>query len=480
MRRSSLIGPLVLIAIGLVFLLRNLLPEFRLTEILAIYWPWLLIGWGGLRTIEILNWHRQGQLTPRGGMGGGEWVLVIVIVIFGSGLYATRNAKFFRLNGIHLPHWEILGERFDYPLSASLPATGKTPRIFIDNPRGDARVIGIDTEEVRVTGTKSIRAITRDDANQQDKATGFELVRSGDQIIIRTNLDRANDSRQANADLEITVPKGAAVESRGRYGDFDIENIDGAVEVNSDNAGVRLNNIGGEVRVNLRRSDIVRVVNARSGVEIKGRGQDVELENIAGPTVINGQYSGDMKFRNLAKPFRFESQASNVRIERIEGEVELLDGRLAARRITGPVRITSRNKDVEISDFTDTLEVELERGDIQLRPGRLPLAKINARTRSGNAELVLPTGAKLDLKAEVKRGQIENNYSDAFKVVEDGRAASIAGSTGGPEVRFEVDRGEFHIRKANAPDASPAPAPPPAPKAPAQPASLAPLEVTRQ
>ncbi len=471
MKRGSVVGPLILIVIGLVFLLRNFLPDFRVMEVLALYWPWLLIGWGTLRTVEVLHWHSNGQLVPRGGMNGGEWFLVIFICLIGSGMYAARNANVFRSGGINLPNWDILGERFDFPLTGSQTAVGKAPRILIDNPRGDARVIGVDSEEVRVTGTKTIRALTREDAEKEDKATGFEVVRSGDQIIIRTNLERASNTRQARAELEITVPKGATIEARGKYGDFDIENIAGAVEVNSDNAGVRMNNIGGEVRIDLRRSDMVRVLNAKSNVDIKGRGQDVELENIEGVATLSGQYSGEMKFRNLAKPFRFESQNSNLRFERIEGEVELLGGRLAGRRIAGPIQITSKSKDVELSDFSGTLEIDVERGDIQLRPTRVPLSKISARTRSGNAELILPTGATLNLKAEVKRGHIENDFGGPFKLTEDGRAATLTGSSGGPEVTVDVDRGEINIRKWSG---TSTPEPPATPKPPAPP--RAPLE----
>ena len=476
MRRSSVVGPLILIVIGAIFLLRNFIPEFRVMDVLGTYWPWLLIGWGSLRVVEILNWHRNGQLSPRGGrfqgMTGGEWALVIFICLLGSGMYAARHANLFDANGIHLPNWDILGERFDFALSGAQAAAGKAPRIVIDNARGDARIIGVDTEEVRVTGTKTIRALTRDDANKEDKATAFEIVRSGDQIIIRTNLERASNSRQAHADLEITVPKGATIEGRGKYGDYDIENIDGAIEVNSDNAGVRLNNIGGEVRIDLRRSDMVRVVNAKGNVDIKGRGQDVELENVAGVATVSGQYSGEMKFRNLAKPFRFESQNSSLRVERINGEIELAHGRLTGRRLIGPIQITSKSKDIELADFTNTLEIDVERGDIQLRPTRLPLSKINARTRSGKAELILPIGAKLDLKAAVKKGQIENDFGEPFRVGEDGRAATLTGSNGGPEVKIEVDRGDIEIRKWTNEDAPPPPAPPIAPRSP--------LEVTKQ
>ena len=175
------------------------------------------------------------------------------------------------------------------------------------------------------------------------------------------------------------------------------------------------------IRVDLRKSDVVRVINAKGTVDVKGRGQDVELENIGGAATINGQYSGELKFRNLAKPFRLDSQNTNIRVERIDGELELSHGQLSGRRFTGPVQIQSKSKDIELSDFTNTIDIDVDKGDIQLRPARPALSKISARSRAGNVELVLPTGAKLDLRAEVKRGGIDNEYGFPFTVKEDGQ-----------------------------------------------------------
>ncbi|MBM3752709.1 MAG: DUF4097 domain-containing protein [Acidobacteria bacterium] len=476
MRRHSVIGPMILILIGALFLMRNFIPDFRVFDAIANFWPWLLIGWGVLRVVEVLNWHRNGQLSPRGsGMNGGEWTLVVFIYLIGSEIYSARHNNFFRGERIRIAGWDLVGESFDFAIAGQQASAGKTPRIVIENSRGDVRINGVEAEEIRVAGTKSVRAVTRDDAERDDKSTPFEIVRSGDQILIRTNLDRTGTSR-IRANIEISVPKGASIEARGKYGDFDIDNITGAVEVTSENAGVRMNNIGGAVRVDLRRSDVIRVMNAKGAVELKGKGNDIDVENIGGPVTVAGSYAGDIKFRNLEKPLRFEGTNSNIRVEKLEGELEMVLGKLSARRIAGPIQVTAKSKDIELADFSGTVEIELEKGDIDLRPGRVALSKINARTKAGRAELVLPSGAKLELRAETKRGSIDNDYGAPFKAHEDGRASSLSGSTGGgPEVRVEVERGEIRIRKSGVDDAPAAPATPKAPVAP-----KTPLEITKQ
>ena len=68
MRRHSLVGPLLLILIGALFLLRNIRPEWATFELIARYWPFLLIAWGVLRLVEILYWRISSKPLPARGL----------------------------------------------------------------------------------------------------------------------------------------------------------------------------------------------------------------------------------------------------------------------------------------------------------------------------------------------------------------------------------------------------------------------------
>ena len=106
---------------------------------------------------------------------------------------------------------------------------------------------------MKASGRETIRSFQQSDADTANKETPLELIQQGDQIIVRTNQDRVSDRTRVTSDLELTVPIGSSIEAHGRQGDFDIQNVSGAVDINSDNAGVRLENIGGDVRIDLRK-----------------------------------------------------------------------------------------------------------------------------------------------------------------------------------------------------------------------------------
>lgn len=457
MRRGSIIGPVILILIGLLFLLNNLRPDLSILSLLSMYWPFLLIGWGVLRLVEILLIARSAKPIPMSGVSGGEWVLVVFLCLIGSGVFLFRHhVGYWSPTNIRLRGIEVFGEPFDYPIGEQKLQTVKTPRVLIENFRGNARIVGADTAEVKVTGRKTVRAFHQNEADSADKASKLELVNQGDLIVVRTNQEQARGDQRVSEDLDITVPKGASIEGRGRYGDFDISELSGNVDIASDNAGVRLQNIDGNVRVNLQKSDIVRAVNVKGTVDLKGRGNNIELENVGGQVVISGVYVGDMQFRNMSKPVRYDGEQTQFRVDAVPGQIRMARGYFNGVNLVGPVQVNARSKDIQISDFTQSLEVTLERGDIELRPGKLPLAKMDVRTRNGDIDLAMPAAAKFALRADVQKGEVTNDFGTVIQTDSAGRGASMRGSVGdGPAIVLNTDRGSVTVRKALGEYASP-------------------------
>ncbi len=275
MRRGSVIGPLILILIGALFLLRNLWPEIQMADFISKYWPYVLIIWGGLRLVEILLAAIMSKPIPRNGISGGEWVLVLLICVIGGTMYTARHYASWIPTGRAWRGMVVdMGENYDYTFAPAEKPCAKGCRVLIENFRGNAKITGSkEATTVKVTGRETIRSFQQADADKANKETQLELVDQGDGMIIRTNQDHVSDRMRVTADLEITVPIGSSVEAHGRLGDFDVQNVTGGVDINSDNAGVRLENIGGNVHVDLRKSDIIRATDVKGNVDLKGRGK---------------------------------------------------------------------------------------------------------------------------------------------------------------------------------------------------------------
>jgi hypothetical protein len=446
MRGRSIVGPFILILLGAIFLLNNIRPELNLFSLFAKYWPFLLIGLGVLRLLEVLAYAAGSKPLPMRRLTGGEIFLIVLVCIVGSIVFqAHRPWGPFRV-GRHT--MDIFGESFDYPASQQKAISDKS-RILFDNVRGNVRVTGGDAAEINITGHKTIRAYNKADADTVNNQSPLEVLVQGDRVIVRTNQDKVSEDHKVSTDLEVTVPRGASIEGRGRYGDFDITDISAGVQIASDNAGVRLNKIGGNAKVDVKRSDIVRLVDVKGMVEVLGRGGDLELENIEGPVTVSGSFGGNLEFKNFAKPFHFESRNTDLRVERLPGRISMDLPSLTGVNLVGPITLTSKSKDIKLEEFTQSVQLDLERGDVELRPHNVPLPKIDGRIRNvGNITLTLPTQAKFELVASTDKGEVRNDYGSSVKVDTEGRSSTMKMSEGGgPPIHLSTARGTLTVRK---------------------------------
>ena len=184
-------------------------------------------------------------------------------------------------------------------------------------------------------------------------------------------------------------------------------------------------------------------------MDLEGRGSDVQLENVGGHVTINGSYGGALTFKNLTKPLHFESPNTDLRVEALPGQISMDLAELTAKNLVGPIRLKTKTKDVRIEDFSDSLELETERGDIAIQPGKLPLGKIEAHSRTGKIELALPEKAAFQLMATTERGEAMNDYGPPIEKQTDGRSSSLKGGTGkGAEISISTGRGSVLVRKS--------------------------------
>jgi DUF4097 and DUF4098 domain-containing protein YvlB len=319
----------------------------------------------------------------------------------------------------------------------------------------------------------------QDTADRSSKDSRVEVVNEGNQVTIRVvqpmstefGRNRGPFSRRISADLDITVPRGATIVATGRDGDLDVSNVAGGVEINGNNSSVRLESIGGEVRLDVQGGDVVRAVNVKGNLELKGRGNDVDLDKIAGQVTVDGSWSGLVQFRELAKPIRWKGPQTEITAQALPGELRMTIGDISASKVTGPLRIESNTKDIELTDVTGSTTLDVQRGDVRLNATTIPLHDINVRLNSGNVELSLPENAKFNMNAVTQRGEAYSDYGNGVRQDSNGRrGASITSSAGGATIDVQVNRGELTLRRTGAAStAQLAPIAPAVPKLPTAP-----------
>ena len=63
-------------------------------------------------------------------------------------------------------------------------------------------------------------------------------------------------------------------------------------------------------------------------------------------------------------------------MERVPGQLRVEPREMTATGVSGPTRVSSRSRDVKVTDFTGDLELSVNRGDLELSTTRLPVGRI--------------------------------------------------------------------------------------------------------
>jgi DUF4097 and DUF4098 domain-containing protein YvlB len=467
LRRPSMLGPVVLIVVGIVALLveTNRLNALHLWDWYMRWWPLLLIGVGLLSLGEW--WLDRSHSDParrwHGGSHGGVIALIIGLAIFGYLVGATT----FGLHGFHVFRQRgegddlfshLLGQEHndDRNLNRQIPAEAP---IDIQVPHGDVTVTQSGDDQIHVQAHLVVYAANNRSARRNLDALAPKLAVNGSSVTLR-----AADTKDGRADLTIEIPNGAVPTVTAGHGDVTFEGLAGPANVNADRGDVKADNLAGPLHARLGKGDFS--AHAISGdVTLQGRLDDVSISDVRGRVALDGDFFGDTNLAHIASAVHFHSSRTDVEVISISGALSIDSGDLQLNNANGPARISTRAKDVECTGISGDLRVEDGDGDISVGAAA-PVGELQIHNRNGAINLTVPQGAGFTLHATARNGNIDSKLD--LPVTSAGGGQSISGKVGagGPNIELVADHGDIGIAAMDTPPAPPAPPVPPVPSVP--------------
>jgi Putative adhesin/Domain of unknown function (DUF5668) len=448
--RRSMSGPIILISIGVVFLLGTMgvLDWHNLGHWFAHYWPLLLIIGGVIKLIEHQQAQREGRRAT--GLGAGGILLIIMIVVFG--LIATQASHFnwgqlrdqININDDD-GDFPFFGQKYNYDdhLSQSFPA-GSSLRV--NDLRGAVNISASDDDQIRVVVHKRISADNQSDADKWNAGTKPQLTIGGSVATLNANNQGAGDHWVAE-DLDVSLPRKAAVVVSTRFGDVSIIGREGNLDISSQHGDVTATDINGKVSLNLDHSS-ARISQITSDVSIEGRANDVSIEDVKGAVHMDGEFMESVKLAKISQPVTFKSSRTDMDFSRLDGDLDLDSGDLQASDVVGPLRLNTRSKDIRLTGVSGDVRLQDENGSIELRMNKL--GSMQVENRKGDIQIYVPDQAGFQLDARTRNGDIESDF-DQLKIDSSNDQAVATGTVGtsGPRVVVNNEHGTIEIRKAS-------------------------------
>jgi hypothetical protein len=472
-RHRSFAGPIILIVIGVVFLLRTMgvVHLENLHHWFAHYWPALLILWGVIKLVEYQQAQRTGVRTS--GIGAGGIFLLILLICLG--LIATQLD---RVDWGQLDDHFNIGDdngfpffghnySFDDQLQQAFPAAAS---LHVISDRGAVNVNTSDDAQIHILVHKRIHTESQSYADKYNSSSKPQINVSGNVVSVNANTQGGGENRVIS-DLDISIPRKAFVVVTARRGDVNVMGRDGDIDITSRGGDVVVTDVNGKVTLDLNDSS-ARLSQISSDVAIQGKAKDVSLEDIKGSVTLNGEFMDNVKLAKIAKPVTFKSSRSDIEFSKLDGDLELDSDDLRANDLAGPLHISTRDKDIRLSEINGDVRLKNEDGAVEIRMNKM--GSMQVENRSADIQIYLPDKANFQVDARTHDGEVQTDFSELKTSNSDDQGTATGNiGTGGPKLVLTNEHGGIEIRKGSSAP-SPVPEPPHVakPAKPAKPAAV--------
>jgi hypothetical protein len=449
--QRSVSGPLIMIAIGIVFLLgtMHVLSLENVWIWFGHYWPVLLILLGIIKLVEHYQAQRTGVRTSGIGVGGA--FLIVMVICFGFIATKTSSVDWdewkhgLQIDDNDFP-WFGHAYSFDDRLEQDFPAGAS---LHVTDIHGAVNINTSDSNKIQVVVHKNIKADSQSEADRWNSGTKPQIQVSGNVVSLNANNQGAGD-HSVTIDLDISIPRNAAVSITNRSGDVSVLGRNGDIEVSNQKGDVSVSDVKGKITLSLEQSS-------------------ARVSQITGEARLNGDFSENVELSKIAKTFTLKSARTEIELAKLDGDLSLDAHDFRASSVTGPFRLLTKFKDINLEGVSGDLHLENEDGAVSVQLSKMGAVQID--NRRSDVEIFLPDKAAFQVNAQTKNGEIQSDFTGLNISNSDERAtASGSVGSGGPHLIVNNEQGAIQIRKrsnmAEAPKGPDKPDPPEKPDTP--------------
>jgi Putative adhesin/Domain of unknown function (DUF5668) len=457
--RSSVFSGLVLLSIGTLLLLHNY-GGLEIDSVLHHWWPLLLIFWGAIKLYERTAGARSGD-PAAARITAGEVLLVLGLLAF-LGIVVGADYARSKLPGRDIGI-EFNGDSHDFDLDVAPKTVPPNARISIRNGHGDVSVRPSDEGEIRVSGKKTVKAWTDNDAERIAQKAKVQIVQNGDGYEIVTPGFETASSRVA-VDLDVVVPKKADLTVRDEKGDVKVSDMAAGVSVTSLNGDIEVRDTAGDVNIDMRRGD-AKVSDTKGDLKISGKGGEVNVASAGGGLTLEGEFYGPIRADKISKGVRFISRRTDLTVTQLSGHMELGSGNLEIADAPGNLSLRTNSYDVSVENAGGKVKIDNRNGNVTIRFSSAPKEDIDITNSSAGIDVSLPGSSSFEILADSHSGEINSEFSNASLKLSGADSGNMHlegkyGSGRGPKITLKTSYGSISIHKTSGIIPPPLPKPP--------------------
>ncbi len=473
MRRTSILGPLLIIAVGVVLLLIHLdrLSYWTFASLYGRWWPLLLVVAGLILAAEWAFDHHSAQSGlpyTRRGIGGGVIFLLILLALTGASLEGFHQRILPALRVDSDDFGQFFGDRHDFTQQIDQPfPTGAS--LTVDNPHGDVTITGTSSDnQLHVVVNKQVYSWGDQNASARADQLSPRLTTAGQNLTLTVpTLD------SGSADLSITVPASAQLTITAGRGDITLSDLAAPVNVTSNHGDVELDRIAAAVVARANSGSTFSAHDIHGDVTLRGRADDLNLTGVSGAVSLEGEFLGDTHLEHLAGPVTFHTNRTQFTVAALEGMVDISnDSEMTGDQLVGPVNLTTRSRNISLERVAGSVTINNSNGTVDLT-NSAPVGNIAVENTNGEVTLTVPdpeaSHSGFTIVAGTKDGAIEDELDDSSVADNPSATHTVTIGNGAAHIILHTTHADITIHKGLVEPPSMTQAPPISPAAPAPP-----------
>jgi DUF4097 and DUF4098 domain-containing protein YvlB len=441
--RGSLVGPLLLVAVGTVALLMTLhrINVANFWQWYGHWWPLILIGAGVVLALESLAFASH---STRIRLGGG--VVFLGLILAGMGVIAAHNNVNWTAvaDQLQIGNQVDLAQMFGKKHQASEDIVHPLPAnaiLVIHNPRGDINIAIGDDDQMHLKLDKTVYSNSESEAERKMRTMEPLIVSSGNVVTVHMP---SSDSQIG--DMTLALPADVVVQVRSEHGDVTVNGRHAAVTVSSNHGDVQLESISGPVHATMHEGDF-SASSIQGDLTLAGRMNDLTLSQITGLVALDGDFFGDVHLEKLHGPVHFHSSRTDLQIASLQGSVSLDNGDMTIEDATGPISVATHAMDVQLHKVSGEVRVHNANGDVEVK-AQDPIGSMDVANRNGSIQVTVPENAKFSVEATAMDGEVHTDFNLATD--NGNQHSTVSGSVGGggPLLHMVAMKGDITLHKS--------------------------------
>jgi DUF4097 and DUF4098 domain-containing protein YvlB len=467
LRRGSILGPLLVVAIGVALLLIRLgnVPFYSFEAWFSHWWPLVFVAAGVVLVLEWAFDHhstQEGVPFVRRGIGAGPIFLLILLALTGVSIQSMHDG-WGVLSHAHINSGdlgEFLGERHDFEQEIDQPFPAGTT-LNVENPHGDVIIVGKSGDDkIHIVVNKQVYSWNGTDASgRADQLSPHVSLSGGTLNVSVPALDAAS------ADLAITVPDTGQTTVTANHGDLNVSDMHAAVNVTSNHGDIEIDRIGAPVTIHVSSSSSsVSAHGIHGDLTLRGHADDMNVTDVTGAVSLEGEFWGDAHLENLAGPVGFRTSRTQFSAAKLDGMVDISNGsEMTGSQIVGPMELHTRSRNIAFERVAGSVDITDSSGTVDLTAAA-PLGNISIDNQNGEVNVTLPEHPSVTIETLTKDGSISDELDDTEIPEKDVATHSDTVGNGSAHLSVHTTHADINIHKGIV-------EPPSVPAAPTPPAS---------